>query len=234
MTKDTKVLLGAMAIILIAVVGLAITPRTNKTNSFIAQTAENLKIGSAQTTATYATATEVTPLPGLYLYSTDSNSGLEVKGPTYLAALTASGLLTGSAGITISAGDSVLYNLIGAGAVTGFTASTTSATANRLSAANICAQTYVPITLGNTTTMTLYTPTVASLFSNCLTSNGSYKDVVLKNIETVSTTFIYDSETSSTIHYSSSSTLGAGDTMLIRFLRTAANNLEILVTNQEN
>lgn len=51
-----------------------------------------VSLGSAQTPATYATAGSVTNQGGLYLWDTESNSGLEVKGPTHLASTTITSL----------------------------------------------------------------------------------------------------------------------------------------------
>lgn len=51
-------------------------------------------LGSVQTVALHATGETVTNLGGLFLWDTDSNSGLEVKGPTWLQAVNVSTTLT--------------------------------------------------------------------------------------------------------------------------------------------
>lgn len=58
-------------------------------------------LGSAQTVALHATAESVSNLGGLFLWDTDTTSGLEVKGPTWLQTLNVSSTVTISGTTTL-------------------------------------------------------------------------------------------------------------------------------------
>lgn len=61
-------------------------------------------LGSTQTPATYATAESVSNEGGLYLWDTDSNSGLEVAGPTHMASATIVSLAASTSTIGFATG----------------------------------------------------------------------------------------------------------------------------------
>lgn len=153
---------------------------------------------------------------------------LEVVGTSYLrgtvsasGALNSTGGLTASAGLTVSGGDTRIVSLVETGVTTTFTASTTARSVdnNRFTAASFCNQKTIPVVLGNTTTVTLYMPTTASLAADCLTTDGDCRSTNIYNLETVSTTAFAEDGVSSTIKFTSSTTFGALDEVRIDFCR---------------
>lgn len=219
MSNTDKILLGVLTIVIC--VALVLGSVLKKPSVVLLNTATE----AGQQALGYAEGTHLGLFTAEYIEALT-----ELKSVAY----TATGLITGSLGITITGADSRLSNVVQTGSVTGFTVSSTATSieTNRLTAANVCNQTWIPITVGNTTTASIYTPTVASLFADCLTTNGDSKEVTLYNTETVSTTVLADSETSSTLYFSSTTTLGASDTAIVKFIRDSAATLRILVTNQ--
>lgn len=171
--------------------------------------------------------------------SADSTSPVagELRGTTLTitAASAFTGLLTASGGITAS-GDSHLNSLTQGGAVTAVTVSTTAQTdvPNTLLAAQICDQSYLPITPGNTTTPRLLFPTAAALYADCLTTNGDTKSVYFYNTSGVTST-LFIVNTSGTLMFASTTNLGtnatlmAGDGAMVTFVRTALATMQILI-----
>ena len=209
MTKFEKVMLGAMVILIIAVVGLALSLKNNG----------SLKLGSVQTVASYATADTVTNHGGLYLWDTESTSGLEVKGPTHLAALSTTGDLT-------STGDTRTASLVVTGAIATFT--TTSAA----TAANVCDNTLWTITPAvSAATITL--PATTTLFADCMTTNGDVKMVNILNGSGTTSTVIA-AGTGGTLLYSSSTTIAAGKGALLRVVRNSATTYTAGLVNLAN
>jgi hypothetical protein len=173
---------------------------------------------------------------------TDLNvqNDLVVDGVTTLTGNTSiTGAATVGTGLIVTAGDTNVLNFVQGGAVTGFTVSSTGvASVNTLSASNICDQSYIPVTVGNTTTAVLNFPTAAALYADCLTANGDTKSIYIYNTETVSSTSFL-AGTSSTIHYAST-TAGISDSTLypargiwVTFVRTALATMQILFTQMK-
>lgn len=172
------------------------------------------KLGAYSTVPTQLTDLEVTNKLGV---DTEFVAG----GTTEMT-----GVLTATAQARFNTG------LISGGAATGFTVSTTATTItpNTISAASICDQNYIPITIGNTTTPTINAPTAAALYADCLTTNGDVKDVVIYN-SSAATATLFAANTSGTLYYDVSATVAAADIAILRFIRESATVLRIILLN---
>jgi len=114
------------------------------------------------------------------------------------------------------------------GSVTSLDAVTT--TAYAVTAANVCNNTLLSLTMsGDIPTYTL--PATSTLFADCLTTNGDYKEIALYNASSVTSTVVA-AGTGGTLYYSSSSTIGVTDTATLRVLRDTATTYKVLLTNQ--
>jgi hypothetical protein len=162
-------------------------------------------------------------------------STLNVTGATALTGALSAGAGTFTGALTASA-QSTLASTSVSGLFTvsaptlAYTMSTTIATYNSLTAAQVLNYRAVALTLGNTTTASLVIPTVQALKNAGLAVN-MHKYLTLYNTETASTSVIQDAETSSTIKFSDSATLDAGDDMICDFWLYTATALRVLCTN---
>ncbi len=196
-----KIMLGTMAILVIAVIGLALSLKKAGV------------LGSTQTTATYATAASVTNQGGLYLYDTESNSGLEVAGYARLRGA-----------VSLEGGNATITTPVTTGAVGAI--STTSATYS-LAATNVCDNTLLAFTsLAAATTVTL--PASSTLFADCLPSVGATYNL---NYISATTGTVLAAGAGGTLKYSSSSTIAAGKAAEVRFIRNTTLTYLVYVVN---
>jgi len=158
-----------------------------------------------------------------------AEGAMEVNGIVY-----ADASITAATGLTVTAGDTNLDNLVYGGATTTWTVSTTIATGNFFTAAQICDQAYIPIALGNTTTAALTLPNTTTLFADCLGTDGDMKEVVLRNTETASSSIILIGGGGTLHNASTSAYLLAGDTAEIKIIRDTATAYRAIMTAQEN
>jgi hypothetical protein len=165
-----------------------------------------------------------------------TSANLSAAAGTFTGAMLFSGAITASSGLNVSAGDTFANNFVQGGAATAVTVSTTAQTdvPNTLSAAQICDQSYLPITPGNTTTPHVKFPTAAALYADCLTTNGDTKSVYFYNTSGVTST-LFIVNTSGTLMFASTTDLGtdatlmAGDGAMVTFVRTALATMQILI-----
>lgn len=156
----------------------------------------------------------------------DSSGNLAVPGSTTLTgSITSSGAGTLATGLTVTAGDTNVDNFVQGGDVTSITTSSATYT---LTAANICDSSVIKFTpSGAITTVTL--PATSTLFADCLTANGDYKDL---SYASVSTSTVLAAGTGGTMTISSSSTVQAADTANLRVQRDTATSYLLMITNQ--
>ena len=108
---------------------------------------------------------------------------------------------------------------------------TTGATSSVITAANVCDSVMATTTPSITGASTLTTPSAATLFSDCLTTNGDMEYLYVLN--TTASTTVVTAGTSSTIAYDGSTggsvTLAASSWAFLRFLRTSATAVVVIM-----
>jgi len=100
-----------------------------------------------------------------------------------------------------------------------------------LTADQLCDNSMLKITVGNTTTPTWTLPTSALLLADCLPNVGDYKDITIFN-SSAATSSIIAAGSGGTLYFSSSSTIGASDTAILRLHRDTAAAYKAILTNQ--
>lgn len=168
------------------------------------------------------------PKPTAMSYLFLSND-LEVDGTFYLdGTFTSAAAGSFATGLTVTAGDTNVYSLVQGGAVTSLDAVTS--TAYAVTAANVCDSSLLSLTMSSTSpTYTL--PATTTLFADCLTANGDFKDIVLYNASAATTTVIA-AGTGGTLYFSSSSTIGTTDTAELKIIRDTADTYKAILVNQ--
>lgn len=137
-----------------------------------------------------------------------------------------SGALTLSAALTSTGDTSFTKAVVQGGSVTALTSVATST----LTAAQVCDSSLLTIT-PVTTTPTITFPSTSTLFTDCLTSNGQFVDVTYKSI---TTSTIIAAGTGGTLGFSSSATVAAGKTALLRVIRDSATTYLLELVNVLN
>jgi len=112
----------------------------------------------------------------------------------------------------------------------GSVTSLTSVATSTLTAAQVCDSSLLTIA-PVTTTPTITFPPTSTLFADCLTSNGQVKDLTYKSI---TTSTIVAAGTGGTRGFSSSATVAAGKTALIRVIRDSATTYLLELVNLAN
>ena len=161
-----------------------------------------------------------------------SNAGLITTsgGITNSGTFTNSGALTQSAAFTATS-DVRLKSPVKTGAI-GSVAGTTSSV---ITAAQVCDDNYATTTPSITEASTLTTPSMVSLVADCLTTNGD--EVSLTVLNTTASTTVVTAGASSTLYYDGatggSATLAASSAAILRFIRTSATTLIVLMTQHK-
>ena len=156
-----------------------------------------------------------------------SNSGLL----TTSGGIINSGTLTQSAALTASS-DVRLKSPVLTGSIASIS-QTAGATTSVITAAQVCDSNYATTTPSITAASTLTTPSAVTLFADCLTTNGDEVSLIVLN--TTASTTVVTAGASSTLYYDGatggSATLAASSAAMLRFVRTSATTL-IIIMNQ--
>jgi len=190
----------------------------------------------------------VSLLVGLFLGSSIFKGNLSLGGSTQAtwtaANLVSEGTVTAATGLTVSAGgatvaggltadtgDIRLKSPLFSGSI-GSIAQTAGATTSVITAAQVCDSNYATTTPSITEASTLTTPSMVTLVSDCLTTNGDVREFVVLN--TTASTTVVTAGASSTLYYDGatggSATLAASSMAILKFIRTSATTLLITMS----
>jgi len=145
----------------------------------------------------------------------------------YIGTITTANLITTTGGITAT-GDIRIKSPVFTGSVATISGTSTAA----ITAAQVCDSNYATVTPSITAANTLTTPTAATLFADCLTTNGDEAGLIVLN--TTASTTVVTAGASSTIYYDGatggSATLAASSTAVLKFIRTSATAVFVIMS----
>lgn len=151
---------------------------------------------------------------------------VEVTNEVQVRTLTLTGSSTVAGNLTVS-GETNVVNFVQGGTVESFS---TSSASYALNSSDVCDNSFLSINATSpVTTWTL--PASSTLFSDCLTVDGDFKDLSILNGSSA-TSSIIAAGTGGTLTTSTSATIPATDTASLRIIRNSSSTYRAQLTNQ--